>query len=75
MYHKLLLYIVAHSIERVCLRGPKLCKLCERLVGVAFEVSRWHAKLHAFSRQLMGGACRMLVYKLVMWSVLQQIKS
>ena len=27
-----------------------------RLVGVAFEVSRQHAKLHAFAKQLMGMA-------------------
>jgi len=25
-------------------------------VGVAFEVSRWHADLHAFAKQLMGVA-------------------
>ena len=27
-----------------------------RLVGVAFELSRWHTKLHAFAKQLMGMA-------------------
>ena len=29
------------------------------LVGVAFEVSKWHAKLHPFTKQLMGVARRM----------------
>ena len=28
------------------------------LLGVAFEVSRRHAKLHAFAKQLMGAARR-----------------
>ena len=27
-----------------------------RLAGVAFKVGRWHAKLHAFAKQLMGMA-------------------
>jgi len=29
------------------------------LAGVTFEVSKWHAKLHAFAKQLMGAARRM----------------
>jgi len=29
------------------------------LVGVAFEVSRRHVKLHAFAKQLIGGAHHM----------------
>ena len=33
-----------------------------RLVGVAFEVSRRHTKLHAFAKQLMGVACRTYAY-------------
>ena len=32
-----------------------------RLVGVAFEVSRQHAKLHAFAKQLMCMACHTYV--------------
>ena len=30
-----------------------------RLAGVDFKVSKWHVKLHAFAKQLMGGTCRM----------------
>jgi len=30
--------------------------MLNHLVGVAIKVSKWHAKLHAFAKQLMGEA-------------------